>query len=36
MDHLNADAIATGHYARTSFGSFLEKYQQDKRIDYNN
>lgn len=31
MDHLGADAIATGHYARTSFGSFLENYQQDKR-----
>ncbi|EZA48605.1 Mitochondrial tRNA-specific 2-thiouridylase [Ooceraea biroi] len=24
-----ADAIATGHYARTSFGSYLENYQED-------
>lgn len=24
---LNADAIATGHYARTSFGTYLENYQ---------
>lgn len=31
MNHLNADAIATGHYARTSFGPYLEHYQPDTR-----
>lgn len=31
MGHLKADAIATGHYANTSFGPYLENYQQDKR-----
>lgn len=31
MEHLNADAIATGHYARTAFGPYLENYQHDKR-----
>lgn len=31
MEHLKADAIATGHYARTNFGPFLEHYQENKR-----
>ncbi|XP_057318245.1 mitochondrial tRNA-specific 2-thiouridylase 1 isoform X1 [Microplitis mediator] len=31
-NNLKADAIATGHYARTSFGSFLEYYSPDKRV----
>lgn len=26
-EYLSADAIATGHYARTSFGNYLENYQ---------
>lgn len=26
MEDLKADAIATGHYALTSFGPFLEHY----------
>lgn len=25
-NNLKADAIATGHYANTSFGSYLENY----------
>ncbi|CAH0551031.1 unnamed protein product [Brassicogethes aeneus] len=29
---LNADAIATGHYAKTSFGPYLENYQMDKDV----
>ncbi|KAH0949954.1 hypothetical protein HN011_007844 [Eciton burchellii] len=27
-----ADAIATGHYARTSFGSYLENYKTDTNV----
>lgn len=27
IDHLGADAIATGHYAKTSFGPYLEHYK---------
>lgn len=27
-NELSADAIATGHYACTSFGPFLENYQE--------
>lgn len=27
---LGADAIATGHYARTSFGPYLENYDPNK------
>lgn len=29
-DRLNADAIATGHYALTNFGPYLENYQANK------
>lgn len=29
LNDLNADAIATGHYAKTSFGPFLENYNAD-------
>lgn len=28
-EELNADAIATGHYAKTNFGPFLENYKLD-------
>ena len=28
-DELKADAIATGHYVRTSFGSYLENYKEN-------
>lgn len=30
-ENLNADAIATGHYANTSFGPYLENYEVNKR-----
>lgn len=33
MEHLNADAIATGHYARSSFGPFLEKFSESTGAD---
>lgn len=29
IQNLNMDAIATGHYARTSFGSYLENYNEN-------
>lgn len=29
---LNADAIATGHYAQTNFGPYLEKYHPDESM----
>lgn len=28
-NRLQADAIATGHYAKTSFGPYLENYEAD-------
>lgn len=28
LEKLNADAIATGHYVKTSFGNFLENYDE--------
>lgn len=28
MEHLNVDAICTGHYARSSFGPFLENFTE--------
>uniref|UniRef100_T1JMQ1 tRNA-5-taurinomethyluridine 2-sulfurtransferase n=1 Tax=Strigamia maritima TaxID=126957 RepID=T1JMQ1_STRMM len=32
MKHLNADAIATGHYANTSFGQHLELYDKSEKV----
>lgn len=29
-EHLNSDAIATGHYARNSFGNYLENFEESK------
>lgn len=31
-EHLKADAIATGHYARTNFGPYLENYHPDNLV----
>lgn len=31
IDNMQVDAIATGHYARSSFGGFLEDFQTDTR-----
>ncbi|VEN50583.1 unnamed protein product [Callosobruchus maculatus] len=31
-EKLQADAIATGHYAKTSFGPYLENYDPDKNV----
>ncbi|KZC14077.1 Mitochondrial tRNA-specific 2-thiouridylase 1, partial [Dufourea novaeangliae] len=31
-NELQADAIATGHYARTSFGSYLENFKPDTNV----
>ncbi len=30
--HILSLAIATGHYARTSFGDFLENYKEDEEV----
>lgn len=30
VETLNADAIATGHYARTNFGPYLQHYKPDE------
>ncbi|KAK0086296.1 hypothetical protein PV326_005610 [Microctonus aethiopoides] len=32
INNLNADAVATGHYARTSFGPYLENYKQNTKV----
>lgn len=32
INNLKADAIATGHYARTSFGPYLEKYKSNESM----
>ncbi|XP_055630131.1 mitochondrial tRNA-specific 2-thiouridylase 1 isoform X2 [Toxorhynchites rutilus septentrionalis] len=31
-ERMGADAIATGHYARTNFGPFLEKYNDPQQV----
>ncbi|XP_041782506.1 mitochondrial tRNA-specific 2-thiouridylase 1 [Anopheles merus] len=31
-ERLGADAIATGHYARTNFGPFLERYNENEKV----
>ncbi|XP_038212563.1 mitochondrial tRNA-specific 2-thiouridylase 1 isoform X1 [Zerene cesonia] len=31
-NNLSVDAIATGHYADTSFGPFLEHYKEDQKV----
>lgn len=31
-EKMGADAIATGHYARTNFGSFLENFSESEKI----
>lgn len=30
LENLKYDAIATGHYAKTNFGSYLENYEEGK------
>ncbi|XP_063700876.1 mitochondrial tRNA-specific 2-thiouridylase 1 [Culicoides brevitarsis] len=32
VEKFRGDAFATGHYARTSFGSFLEKFEPNKKV----
>ncbi|XP_075216587.1 mitochondrial tRNA-specific 2-thiouridylase 1 [Lycorma delicatula] len=32
INYLNCDAIATGHYANSSFGNFLEYYKSNSRV----
>ncbi|KAK0167227.1 hypothetical protein PV327_004656 [Microctonus hyperodae] len=32
MHNLNADAVATGHYAKTSFGPYLENYKENTKV----
>ncbi|XP_065363984.1 mitochondrial tRNA-specific 2-thiouridylase 1 isoform X3 [Calliphora vicina] len=33
IENLGYDAIATGHYAKTNFGSFLENYQHNEDVN---
>lgn len=33
-EHLSADAIATGHYAQTSFGNYLETYKKNESMSF--
>lgn len=33
-NNLGIDVIATGHYANTSFGPFLDRYKEDEGIKY--
>jgi len=32
VENIGCDAIATGHYARSSFGDFLEQYQEGRNV----
>ena len=32
MEHIGCDAVSTGHYARTSYGDFLEKFNPNEPV----